>query len=55
LIDAAPTRSTSEKTTPKPVTPAGVSLPGTTKVTSEFSLPIGANVFGALKLLNWAA
>ena len=54
LIDAAPTRSTSEKTTPNPVTAAGVALPGTTKVTSEFSFPIGAKVFGGLKALNWA-
>src|SRR4051812_7724210 len=52
---AEPALSTSLKTTPKPVTSAGVELPATKNLTSIVLLPRVANVLSALKKLNWAS
>src|SRR6476646_1233310 len=43
------TRSTSEKTTPKPLTDAGMDVPGTKNVTSMMVLPIGVKSRSAEK------
>ena len=48
-------RSTSEKTTPKPFTTAGVTLPATTKCTVNTLLPTATKILVGLKAANWLA